>query len=164
MSTLINKKLLGLILICGLLFFVVIRGCEPSSQLVSGEQIFKMFKSLFPYLNAGKNLLITTGKYCVCPLEEIQKTLKQIYEETKLPDCRFKAATVYSGELHQRLNLLIAAGYAMNATTPPWLLVFLAVDSTGTINIYYFDPLKDPDEKDAIRILDSSFQVQFVLM
>ena len=164
----IKKKLLGSSVV-GILIVFLLMGCttpitaSASPRTISGTEIVRLFQKTF-WLQPGRNLFVTTGEYRVYSLQEIRNILSQIYSEANIPQCRFKAVTVYLGELHQRLDSLIAAGYAMSTKSPPWFLLFLAVDCCGQIQIYGFDPLLNPIDKNAIKLLTRSSQIQLILM
>jgi len=105
---------------------------------VDGGEMFSMFQRNFPWLDAGKDLFVTTGVYTVYPLHSYLRVFTAVRARSDFPSCRFKAATVALGELHEQLGNLVAAGYGMSEDFPPWFVIFIATDC-GTINLYGYD-------------------------
>jgi hypothetical protein len=106
---------------------------QPAVRL-SVEQVFQILTYNFPHLRNGERLFVTAGEYFAYPPEVYFNQLSQLSD---LPLPTFKAVVVAVGQLHQRVNKLIAAGIAMGGPyAPPWFVIF--IDSTG--QIWGFDP------------------------
>jgi len=137
--------LIGTLLSLGLSGCVSVMGLvQPEvSPIIEAGEMISIMKNAFPSTREGKSLFITTGRYILFDLASYKMTLSAIYDEGNIPDCPFKAATVYIGELHQRLDGSVAAGYAMSNGPIAWFLIFLTNDC-GQMRIWGFDPLSDP--------------------
>jgi hypothetical protein len=106
---------------------------QPAVRL-SVEQVFQILTYNFPHLRNGERLFVTAGEYFAYPPEVYVSFFNQL---SGLPLPTFKAVLVTLGQLHQRLNHLVAAGIAMGGGfSPPWFVIF--IDSTG--QIWGFDP------------------------
>lgn len=139
----------GVAFFIGVVSLSVLTGCIPptaigmeSPSMIESSEMLAIMESVFPFTEVGKSLFITTGRYTAHSIVSYEAVFMEVYLEKNIPPCAFKAATVFIGELHQRLDGLIAAGYAMSWHTP-WFVVFLTNDC-GQIRVWGFDPLSDP--------------------
>jgi len=130
---------------------------------ISGYEVLETFQRTFSRLQVGKNLFITTGEYQVFSLNQWRQSLTDIYTSTSIPQCRFKAASVYLGRLHEELGELVAAGYAMTNGSPPWMLIFLATGRCERIKMYVFDPVKNPTDSGSIQEILTPSAIKLIL-
>jgi hypothetical protein len=108
---------------------------QPAVRL-SVEQVFQILTYNFPHLRNGERLFVTAGEYFAYSPEVYVSFFNEVMR-LSLPIPTFKSVLVVLGELHQRLNHLVAAGIAMGGGfSPPWFVIF--IDSTG--QIWGFDP------------------------
>jgi hypothetical protein len=105
---------------------------QPIAVKLSVEQVFQILTYNFPHLRNGQTLFVTSGEYFSYPPEVYVSFFNQL---SGLPLPTFKAVLVTLGQLHQRLNYLVAAGIAMGGG-PPWFVIF--IDNLG--QVWGFDP------------------------
>jgi hypothetical protein len=109
---------------------------QPIGVKFSVEQVFQILTYNFPHLRNGQTLFVTAGEYFTYPADVYVSFFNQV-RHLSLPLPTFKAVLVVLGELHQRLNQLVAAGIAMGGPySPPWFVIF--IDNLG--QIWGFDP------------------------
>lgn len=131
---------------------------------ISSSKMLEILQQAFPAVRAGETLLVTTGRYTLPSIASFRETLTEIYLGGDIPPCAFKAATVFVGELHQRLDSLIAAGFAMGwSPNPPWFVVFLT-NCGGWIRVWGFNSLANPQAHNAIWEMKRDRNVLFILI